>query len=44
MLRMMHRPPRPGEPEPEHGDREPIRTAGTVPGPAQFTGDTEVEP
>jgi cytochrome d ubiquinol oxidase subunit I len=39
MLQLMRKPPLPGEREPERN--EPIRTAGTVPGPAQHFGDAE---
>jgi hypothetical protein len=39
MLRLMHRPPHPGEAEPERID--PLRTAGIVPGPAQLVGGAE---
>ena len=41
MLRLMHKPPQPDEPEPERTEREPIRSAGTMPGLAQATGDPE---
>ena len=39
MLRLMHKPPQAGEPEPDPTD--PIRTAGIVPGPAQLVDDGE---
>jgi cytochrome d ubiquinol oxidase subunit I len=35
MLRLMGKPPQAGEPEPERSEREPIRSAGITPGPAQ---------
>jgi cytochrome d ubiquinol oxidase subunit I len=41
ILRLMHKPPEPGEPAPERTEREPIRTAGIMPGPAQRFADTE---
>jgi cytochrome d ubiquinol oxidase subunit I len=41
LLRLMRKPPEPGEPEPERSEREPIRTAGITPGPAQRSGDAE---
>ena len=39
ILRLMHKPPHPGESGILAGDAGPIRTAGTVPGPAQNLGD-----
>ena len=44
LLRLMHKPPEPGEPDPERTEREPIRTAGIMPGPAQHPGSTEGAP
>ena len=44
MMRLMHKPPEPGEPDPERTEREPIRTAGIMPGPAQHPGGTEGAP
>jgi cytochrome d ubiquinol oxidase subunit I len=41
MLRLVHKPPQPGELGPVHSEREPIRTAGTVPGPAQHSASGE---
>ena len=41
ILRLMAKPPEPHEPDPEVTEREPIRTAGTVPGPAQHPGEKE---
>ena len=41
ILRLMAKPPEPHEPDPEVTEREPIRTAGTVPGPAQRPGEKE---
>ena len=41
ILRLMAKPPEPDEPDPESSEREPIRTAGITPGPAQRFGDTE---
>lgn len=41
MLRLMRKPPQAGEPDPERTEREPIRSAGIVPGPAQNPGQTE---
>jgi cytochrome d ubiquinol oxidase subunit I len=41
MLRLMGKPPRPGELDPERTEREPIRSAGLMPGPAQHSGDAE---
>ena len=35
ILRLMHKPPQPGEPDPRRTEHEPIRTAGITPGPAQ---------
>ena len=43
MLRLMGKPPRGGEPDPERSEREPIRTAGITPGPAQRAGEAEAE-
>jgi cytochrome d ubiquinol oxidase subunit I len=44
MLRLMRKPPEAGEADPGLSEREPIRTAGIVPGPAQRTGETEGAP
>ncbi|HEY6814132.1 MAG TPA: cytochrome ubiquinol oxidase subunit I, partial [Croceibacterium sp.] len=41
MLRLMRKPPQAGEPGPEHTEHEPLRSAGTVPGPAQHAGEAE---
>ena len=41
MLRLMHKPPEAGEPDPAWTEREPIRSAGTMPGPAQNLGHAE---
>ncbi len=41
MLRLMHKPPQPGEPDPAETEREPIRSAGTMPGLAQAAGGAE---
>jgi len=41
MLRLVRRPPQAGEPDPAHSEREPIRSAGIMPGPAQQAGTTE---
>ncbi|HEU4651876.1 MAG TPA: cytochrome ubiquinol oxidase subunit I, partial [Croceibacterium sp.] len=41
MLRLMRKPPQPGEPDPQHSEREPIRTAGIAPGPAQLAREPE---
>jgi cytochrome d ubiquinol oxidase subunit I len=43
MLRQMAKPPEPGEPGPRDTERDPIRTAGIVPGPAQRFDETEGE-
>ena len=44
ILRLMSAPPHPHEKGPEADDRGPIRTAGTVPGPAQNPGGAEPMP
>jgi cytochrome d ubiquinol oxidase subunit I len=44
LLRLMQRPPQPGEPDAQRTEREPIRTAGIVPGPTQHPGEVEGEP
>jgi len=41
MLQLMRRPPQPGEPEPERSEREPIRSAGITPGPAQRAAEAQ---
>jgi cytochrome d ubiquinol oxidase subunit I len=41
MLRLMRAPPQAGEADPLETEREPLRSAGTVPGPAQFGDDAE---
>jgi cytochrome d ubiquinol oxidase subunit I len=41
MLRLMRKPPQAGEPDPQQTEREPIRSAGIMPGPAQHAGATE---
>ena len=44
MLRLMRKPPQPGEPDPLLPEREPIRSAGITPGPAQRGGVAETGP
>ncbi len=41
MLRLMRKPPQTGEPDPAQTEREPIRSAGIMPGPAQNVGVAE---
>ena len=44
IFKLMSKPPHPHETGMKAGDRGPIRTAGTVPGPAQNPGRTEPMP
>ena len=44
ILKLMGKPPKPGEPGAKRGDKGPIRSAGITPGPTQNPGGADTLP